>query len=350
MKYLKYVSFVVIASFLFASCSSDDDNINPQEPEPTGDYVDGFFIVNEGPFGGSGSLSFVKNDFSEVAQNVFSVENPNADIGSFVQSVFFDEERMFIISNGSNLINVVNRFTLEFIAVIDAGFEIPRYGVVLDNKAYVTNLASFDSTTDDFISVIDLENYQVENSIPVNNIANRIEAHNGKLIVQSATAYEGNAVSLVNPTSQQVEQTIEVGEGYNSMIVVDNQLYILSGSQLSNIELGDFSLTETFEIPAEAQGVNNLQIENGQAYYTRGNSVYSSTLSELNFTEEALFSYETNSESGVFYGFKVKDNQIYVADGGDFASDGKIYVYSETGEIIFETEAGLGPNGFYFNE
>ena len=153
MKYFKYLSLVVVASILFTSCA-DDDNQVAVDPIPVGDYVTGFFVVNEGPFGGSGSISFIENDFSETTNNVFATVNPNDDIGSFVQSAFFDEERMFIISNGSNLINVVDRYTLEFIAQIDAGFEVPRYGVVFDNKAYVTNLASFNSTTDDFISEI----------------------------------------------------------------------------------------------------------------------------------------------------------------------------------------------------
>ncbi|GGE28359.1 YncE family protein [Psychroflexus planctonicus] len=349
MKYFKYVSFVAIASFLFASCSSDDDNINPQEPLPTGDYVDGFFIVNEGPFGGSGSLSFVKNDFSEVTQNVFSVENPNADIGSFVQSVFFDEERMFIISNGSNLINVVNRFTLEFIEVIDAGFEVPRYGVVLDNKAYVTNLAGFDSTIDDFIVVVNLETYEVESNIAVNNIADKIEAYNGKLVVQNSAFSDGNSVSLINPATAAIEQVVQVGDGLNSMVLANNQLFTLSGNQLSKVDLGSFNVTETITIPEEAEGVNNLRIDQNQVYYTLGNSVYSNSVNELDFTEEQMFSYETNSESGVFYGFAVKDNQIYISDAGDFASNGNIHVYSETGEILLETEVGLGPNGFYFN-
>lgn len=349
MKYFKYLSFVVLVSILSTSCSNDDDNFNPENLLPTGDYADGFFVVNEGPFGGTGSLTFVKNDFSEVTHNAFATENPNEDIGSFIQSVFFDDERMFIISNGSNLINVVNRYTLEFIEVIDAGLEVPRYGVVLGDKAYVTNLASFESSSDDFIAVINLENYEVETTIVVNNIADKIETYNGKLIVQNSAFSDGNAVSIINTTTNEVEAVIEVGEGLNSMAMVNNQLFTLSANQFSEINLTNLSLTETLELPETSQGVNNLQIENNQVFYTQGNAVFSNSINELSFTEDASFSYSTNSDFGVFYGFRVKDNQIYIADAGDFASNGNIFVFDTSGELIFETDVDLGPNGFYFN-
>jgi hypothetical protein len=349
MKYFKRISFLTVLILLLVSCN-EDDNFNPEIPLPTGDYVDGFFVVNEGPFGGTGSLSYISDDFSEVTLEVFSAINPTQDIGSFVQSAFFDEERMFIISNGSNLINVVDRYTLEFIAQIDAGFEVPRYGVVLDNKAYVTNLASFNSTTDDFISVINLETYQVESSINVNNIANHIEAYNGKLIVENSAFSDGNSVSLINPSSQLVEEVIEVGDGLNSMILENNALYTLSENQFSEVNLNTFSINQTIDIPNENQGAKNLRLHQDQVYYTLGNSVYTNSLSNLSFTEEAIFSYDTNLDFGTFYGFEVQDNRIFISDAGDFASNGNVFVFNLNGELLFETEVGLGPNGFYFNE
>ncbi|GGE07749.1 YncE family protein [Psychroflexus salis] len=348
MKYFKYLSFLLFTSILLTACS-DDDDFNSQTPIPTGDYADGFFVVNEGPFGGTGSLSFIKNDFSEVTQNAFVAENPNEDLGSFIQSVFFDEERMFIISNGSNLINVVNRYTLEFIALIDAGFEVPRYGTILNNKAYVTNLASFGSTTDDFVSVINLETYQVENTIPVNNIANQIEAVNGKLIVENSAFSDGNSLTVIDAASQEIESLVEVGAGLNSMVLLNNEIFTLSATQFSRINTNSFSIDASVDFNEEQGNFQNLQVANGKVYYTSGNAVYFTNLTDLNFEEEALFSYETDSAFGMFYGFAVQNNQIYIADGSDFASNGTILVYNESGQLLFETEAGLGPNGFYFN-
>lgn len=348
MKLFKHLFFILSITILITSCQNDDD-FNPPAYTPTGDYIDGFFVVNEGPFGGSGSLSFINNDFSETNLNVFATENPNEDIGSFVQSVFFDEERMFIISNGSNLINVVNRYTLEFIALINTGLEVPRYGTIINDKAYVSNLASFDSTTDDYIAVIDLINYEVEASIAVNNIANQIFSYGGKLIVENASFSNGNTISLIDPLTQQIIETIEVGDGLNSLVISADALFTLSSAQLTQINLNNFSISNTLALPSEVTDAANFRMEENQAYYTRGNSVFTNTINDISFTENPIFSYTTSSLFGSFYGFQVKDQQVYIADAGDFASNGKIFVFDLSGNLLFETEVDLGPNGFYFN-
>jgi len=50
------------------------------------------------------------------------------------------------------------------------------------------------------------------------------------------------------------------------------------------------------------------------------------------------------------YGFAVRNNHIFIADGGDFTANSKAYVYSLTGTLQKEFTVGVGPNGFYFNE
>lgn len=349
MNFIKPLFLLLFSTILFSSCQSDDD-FNPTLPAPEGDFTDGFYVVNEGPFGGTGSLSFIKNDFSETINNAFAQVNPNEDIGGFVQSVFFSDEHIFIISNGSNLINVVNRYTLEFVALIDSGFEVPRFGTVVNNKAYVTNLASFNSATDDFVAVINLETFEVEDTIAVNNTANRIVAYNNQLIVQNAAFSMGNSISLIDTQNQQVSNVLVVGEGFNSMAINNNKLLTLGSTQFTEINLIDFTISAQLPLPEAAVGAKNIQIDQEQVYYTNGNSVFTNTLTDLNFQEDSIFSYETTSESGVFYGFEVRNGQLFIADGGDFASNGNIYVYDNEGNLLFETETGLGPNGFFFNE
>lgn len=349
MKYFKFLSWAFFALLLITACNSDDEGtIPPVVTEPVFDFSEGFFVTNEGSFGGSGSLTFVKNDFSEKIDAAFASVNETRDIGSFVQSVFFDEERMYIISNGSNLINVVNRNTLEFIALIDSGLEVPRYGVVHNGKAYVTNLASFGSPTDDFIAVIDLSTFQVESQIAINAIADQIAVVNEKLVVQNSAFSDGNSLRLVNPATAQVEAVAEVGNGLDSFAIRENFIYTLSSEAFSVLDAVSLSLVSSIEFQEDTH-FSNLQLDGNQLYYTSGNEIFTASLEAIAFTEAPLFSYSTTSASGVFYGFKVLDNKIYIADGGDFASNGTMYVYSLNGEILYTAETGLGPNGFYFN-
>ena len=50
--------------------------------------------------------------------------------------------------------------------------------------------------------------------------------------------------------------------------------------------------------------------------------------------ETPIFKYTSTSQYGVMYGFAVENDKIYIADGGDFASNGKAYVYSLTGSRL----------------
>ncbi len=221
------------SSVLFVSCSKDDDAI----PEvPLGVYDNGVLIVNEGN-ASSGSISYVSNDLTIVENDIFSAINPNQGIGGYVQSVFFDGDRAFIISNGSQKITVVNRYTFEFIGTIETGFNIPRYGVVENGKAYVTNLADFSDLTDDFISVINLNTLLVESTIAINAIAERIEKANGKLFVANGSYGEGSTVTVINTASGSIEGTIDVGISPNSLKADNGFIYVLCGNYSDNSKL-----------------------------------------------------------------------------------------------------------------
>ena len=62
----------------------------------------------------------------------------------------------------------------------------------------------------------------------------------------------------------------------------------------------------------------------------------------------ALFSTTAQGVYGV-YSFEVENEKIYVGDAGDYSSDGKIYVYSSTGNLEISKTVGVVPAGFYFN-
>jgi len=117
-----YFKFLVIAisALVIISCSSDDDN--PQPVIPDGDYFNGVLILNEGGSAG-GSVSFLGADQQEVVNDIFADANDGEGPGLFLQSIFFDDEKAYIISNGSNIISVVNRYTFELLGTVDSGFK-----------------------------------------------------------------------------------------------------------------------------------------------------------------------------------------------------------------------------------
>lgn len=343
-KQINLIFACLLSSLFFISCNKDDDDSSNNNPNL--DYENGFLVLNEGSSAG-GSVTFVSEDLQKLQPHVFSTENPEESLGLglFLQSIFFHEDRAYIISNGSNLITVVNRYTFELLGRVDSGLDVPRYGVVANGKAYVTNQASFQSTTDDFVAVIDLENLQVEETIPATGPMEFILEHNGKLYVQNAAYDIGGEISVINPVTNQVEERLTVINELNSIEIEGNYLYALSASAIKKVDLSTLEVSGVFAFLDDSILPSKLEIEDGKIYFVSGKKVYSTSLQSPEVPTEALLI----SDSSVIYGFEVENGRIFIADAGDFASDGFIYVYNEDGTFVKEMEVGVAPNGVYFN-
>jgi len=342
-----YFKFLVIAISAFAiiSCSSDDDN--PQPVIPDGDYFNGVLILNEGGSAG-GSVSFLGADQQEVVNDIFAEANDGQGPGLFLQSIFFDDEKAYIISNGSDLISVVNRYTFELLGTVDSGLSVPRYGTVLNGKAYVTNLVEFSTDQDDYVAVIDLETLEIEETVIVGGAAEYIVSIFGDIYIQNASFGNGNTISKLNPISNTITETLQVGDGLNSIQVYNQKLYALDSEGVKRIDLGTFTVETEINKPEALTSVSNLRIENDQFYYTSGTAAFTTSISSSELSSEAIFDYGSDSAFGSFYGFEVNEGQIYVGDAADFASNGSVFIYSLEGQLVKEFNVGLAPNSFYF--
>lgn len=347
MKFRKLFLMALTSSILFVSCSDSENKVEPDLP--LGTYDNGVLIVNEGN-GSAGTISYISDDFVTVRQDIYGTENPGQGVGGYVQSIFFDENRAFIVSNASNKITVVNRYTFEFIGKIETGFSVPRYGVVENGKAYVTNLGSFSDLTDDYISVINLTTLQVENTIAVNAIAERIEAANGKLYVSNGSYGDGNSVTVVNTTTEAVETTVDLGLSPSSMEIENGFLYVLCGNFTDASKLIKINLTSNQKVSEITMtglvNAQNLNIDENKIYFTVNSDVYRENLTTTSISAIPLFS----STATTLYGFGVEGGKIFVGDAKDYASDGEVFIFSTSGTLQKQFSVGLIPNGFYFNK
>ncbi|CAL66060.1 YncE family protein [Christiangramia forsetii] len=347
MKITKLFILGLVGSFLMNSCTTDDDDMPDVVAED--DYSDGILILNEGSQS-AGTVSFLEADYSSIENNIFESVNVDMDLGLFVQSIFFDEENAYIISNGSNLITVVDRYTFEFKGAVDSGLNVPLFGAVSNGKAFVSNVADFASAEDDFIAVIDLVNLEVEETVVAGTYLSEVMVDNGLVYVEGAAYGAGNSIEVFDPASLTFTKSIPTNNALNSFAIEGSSLFALSSTKLERIDLNTDTVISEIEFSENFPGVNNLDIENGMIYFTSGTSVY-----ELNqdFEEEpteALLSYESTSQYGQMYAFNVEDQYIYISDAGDFASNGTVRVYTISGGLVDEFEAGIAPNGFYFND
>ena len=353
MKITKLIVVALSSIFLTTSCSTDDEST---VKSPLGAYENGIFILNEGS-SGQGSVSFLGNDLISFTQNAYTTANPDDLMGKYAQSIFFNGDLAYIISNGSNKISIVNRYTMKLVSKIETGLVIPRYGIVYNGKAYVTNANTYSfanpaaGNTDDFLSVINLTTNTIEARVQLNATADKIVVNNGKIYITEQ--YNNDKVLVFNPVNNTLETPINIGSDANSMEVNSGFLYVLRSpfgmpSKLVKISLAT-SLFTTVDFPAAQVGAKNLDIEGSKIYYTIGASVYAMNLTDNAASSTSVFSYTSTSAYGKMYGFAVKGDRVYIADGGDFTANSKAYVYSLTGVLQKEFTVGVAPNGFYFN-
>ncbi|WP_269237308.1 DUF5074 domain-containing protein [Flavobacterium flavigenum] len=347
MKFSKLFLIALSASVLI-SCSNDEEEFK----EPKGVYDNGLFILNEGSEA-QGSISFLSNDLITFKKEIYGPANNDDIPGGYLQNIFFDGDNAYIISGGSDVINVVNRYTFKLVDKIETGLENPRYGVVKDGKAYVTNANTYGSTknpagyTDDYVAIIDLKTNKYESKIDLNATGNRLVLENGKLYITEP--YDSTKLLIINIATKTLETPIEIGSNANCIEEENGSLYILRApytdrSEIVKVKLSDKSLSK-ITFPETLDGAGFMDIEDDKVYYTVGSSIYAIN---TNATAASTTPITTSSASYV-YGFAVNDNRIYIAHG-DFKKDGSAYIYDLSGNLLKELTTGIGTNGFYFND
>lgn len=343
----KFFLMLFVSSLFLASCSSDDNSSDVS----LGDYDNGVLVLNEGNSTiTTSSVTFISNS-GAVENDVFRNVNPEAaEMGTLLQSIFFDDTRAFIISGLANKITVVDRYTFKFIATISTNFNNPRYGVAINGKAYVTNSAGWESGTDDFLTVIDLSSYATS-QVAMNDWSEKIIEENGKIYIANGYYGSGASVTVFNPATNSVQATIPLGFSPNSFEEENGILYVLGTEKLAKVNLTTNTVVGTpITVAASTSaGARNLNIEDNKIYYTVDTAVYAMTINATAAPTAPLLTYQSQSLYGRMYGFAVNDGKIYIADGGDFASDSKAYIYSTSGSLLRTITVGVGPNGFYFN-
>lgn len=342
MKFKNLYLGLAAFALLFTSCSNDDDTTIDI---PSGAYIDGVFILNEGNFGTpNASVSFLSNDLVTFQNAIFSTMNPTETLGDVAQSMSFYNDKAFIVVNNSNEVRVVDRYSFKNVATITTNLENPRYSVVYNGFLYVTNAIS------EAVTVYNASTYAYVRTIEVGKTSERIVESNGKLYVMNGGYGSGNEVSVIDLGTNKVSKVITVEEGINSIEASNGSVYVLCGNdtrtKLFKINAAT-DVATSFETTTLTNSIN-MDIDGSKIYYTSGTGIYVMDLTATTFTDTPLFNVTANSWS-TLYGFAAIDGKIYTADAAGFINDGKVVVYSATGEALKTVEVGMGPNGFYAN-
>ncbi len=345
---LLFFSFLAI----FTSSCADEDG-DPQEPK--GDYVNGYFVINEGPFqNGTGTITFVENGGS-VSQNVYRMVN-GEDLGNIVNAMYFADDKGYIVVNNSNKVVVVNRYTMLKEAVIEGNqINNPRHFVAGNGKGYISNWGDPSNTEDDFITVINLNDNSVLTTIPVGEGPERMTINRDRLYVCLQGGFgSNNKVVVINTVNDVLEKNLIVGDVPNSIVVDSSEnIWVLCGGNpswtgnetpgfLYVIDPTDSSLSFL-----EFDGTEHpslLSADLGKMYYNLNGRVF-----EMNDSDRSLPSEGLPGLDGFYYSMTVQDAELYATDAGDYASEGSLKVFAISSGSLLETiTTGIVPGQVVF--
>lgn len=212
MKKQVTILFTILISFI--SCQKSElDCCTLQEPT-----TKLLFVANEGNFGEeNGSISIIKDN---------SLINTIENVGDVVQSLKVYNDKLLVVVNNSHKIKVFNIFEdgiLTLDTEIDTDGSSPREMVVFEDKLYFTNWNTQD------VKILNLSTYTIESSITLDGLPESIIETNGDIyvgIMMNSDYSDASTVVKINPTTNYVTSTYEVGAGPTSLLVNDDKIYV----------------------------------------------------------------------------------------------------------------------------
>ncbi|PIE50818.1 MAG: hypothetical protein CSA38_01275 [Flavobacteriales bacterium] len=343
---MKKVLAIAFASALLVqvSCRKDDEQI----VVPKGEYGNGYLITNEGNFGTpNASIDFISNALSGMESEIYKAKN-NEDLGDVLQSVTFSGDDAYLVVNNSNKVVVANRYTMEKKAQITEEIASPRYAAFANNQLYVTNSAYGGAQ---FVSVYN-QAHELVKKIDFTMTVEEIHTVGGQVFVQNASFGNGNQYSFINPSDNTITGTYSVPEGniVNSR-VYEGKLYLLvngtANAYIHQVETNG-SIAKTYTISGMTNA-KNLDIENGNFFFTAGNMIYKNAMDMETITPSEFITVQDNSWS-TLYGFEVIGDKVFTSDAKGFTEASEVTVYSAgDGSVLKTLTAGMGTSGFYQN-
>ncbi|MDF2456529.1 MAG: hypothetical protein K0R51_2522 [Cytophagaceae bacterium] len=320
---------------------------NCRPPERRGEvvpeFVDGVYVTNEGNFQfGNSTISYFDEQTGHVTNDVFSAAN-GFDLGDVCQSMIQIGAYYYIVVNGSGRVEVVDTTDFKVIKTI-TGCQSPRYLLPLSaSKGYLTDLYA------NKVHILNLATNEITGSISIPTWTEALAYANNKVYV---SAPHSKYIFIIDPSQDQVIDTIEAGEGISSMVLdKNNALWLLGNSDpithdpfLAKVDIStdEIILQETLDHPA-------------------GGLTCSADLSTLYWLEDGVVKLSVDSPISQratiiakgthhWYGLGVHPftENVYVSDVFDYLQSSEVFIYSKEGDQKSSFTAGVISGGFWF--
>ncbi|GAB3861512.1 hypothetical protein GCM10028822_41100 [Hymenobacter terrigena] len=340
---------LAVALAAFALTTACDPKKN-ETPAPAVTVTNSVYVVNEG--NSNGAVSLFDKATKRVQLDRFADANSGRQLGAILQSMTVVGDNAYLIGNGTDAIQVVKLADFKALSTI-TGLSQPRYLVAASaDKAYLTEWLGRYPNYTGRVSVIDLKTNAVTKQIAVGNAPDEMLLADGKLYV---TATYGNALTVINTSTDAVESTIAMPDGPKNILRDGSgNIWVLcskynSGTAPATDYLVRFAPGSTAAAQQTRIAFPNSYTNGNLRTNADGSKIYVSLGSGTYVLDKAATALPaTPLIRRNFYGLGIdpQDNTIYGGTG--FTGSDKVIRYTVAGVPIDSFSVVTGPNGFVF--
>ena len=335
---------MLFLSALFGLISCKKDEATPG----AGNYTEGVFIVNEGPFGGTGSITWHNPKTGETVQDVFGKANNGAVLGQFVQSMTLHDGKAYIVVNGANKIVVADAVTFKFLDNIE-GFALPRFFFPTGKEEALVSQWGADGLTGS-IEWVDLTTNKIVASTATNKGPEKFFLNsNNTLFVANSGGFGVDSTFAILEISPPNHIPVagknpvgigEIGTGPGSdMFVLCKGDYLAANPVGFLDHLEDTSIfNNDHETPLFSDDLVSAP-DRTSLYFTGGGAIYEVTATGFRkLFDQAAYGLGCDPATGY----------LYCADAKDFNSAGEVVIYKLNGEKVGAFPVGIAPGEVVF--
>lgn len=331
-----------IAVICIGACTNYDGD-SDHDSTPAGRYDKGIFVVNEGPFGGTGTITWYDPATGETEQDIFGKANNGVVLGQFVQSLCFHEGKAYIVVNGVNRIIVADGDTFEYLDTI-GGLVLPRYLLPIDaNTAWISQWGA--NGLAGSLAKVDLNTRKILNTIPLPGPEKMYRLDANTLLVANSGGFGlDSTVSTIRldtetETTRKAMPATSPGGFARAPFLNGGPLVLCKGGFLPptftplpgwagawGTGLG-YALPNSTDDPCDAP--------NGQAVYmTGGGSIWAVEAGGVKkLFDQSAYGLACDPATGY----------LYCADAKDFNSNGRVSIRKPDGTVVATFDCGIAP-------
>lgn len=351
------IRLLALAALFFLGLSGCDLLGEEEEQAPV---TTGVYVANQGNFSdGNGSVSVYEPRTGQV--NAGAVD----DLGSIVQSLHLAGDRLYVVANTGDRIDVFDASSFERVGQI-GGFVSPRYLVEgPGTRAYVTNLyGAPGSFTGGKVSVVDLAGQKKVKDIDVGDNPEGLTYVGDRLYVANHGFGAGRSLTVIDTKTDTVTGSVDVDCDGPRFLAADgdDEVWVFcTGTTLYDDNWQEIGRTNgAVRVLDGATGaiVDRIDLEGPVGTPGPGQDAFHAPEARViyavvNGRTLARFDTRTNTRAGTVgplegapigaVAYDARAERLYVGRVPGFSERGTVTIHDRTGAQVGSFAAGVAP-------